>query len=275
MGRREHNIRAAGRPVRKPAARGGSGLAAPRRSCAWGLFAVAVPCLLCAIGQVGSSLERHGLELLERGEHALASEQLDRAVRLSRYWVGLTGWLMRAAPAGSLGWPGAAPETSYALGRALLQRGGASSTISAIEHFETALHGNPNLWPAHANLATVRQGLGHPQAALEALQRAIDILVIRADGAPAPVEPERVLADLHFQQGVVLESLPDKRCEGGSCKPHALDAYQRALVHASDHARASAAAKRLGSSTGSPALHDERRGRGGADGADAPAVSEG
>ena len=61
----------------------------------------------------------------------------------------------------------------------------ATAAAQAVPPLEDAVRGNPSLWPAHANLATIYSGFGDRLRALGALQRAIDILVIRADGAPA------------------------------------------------------------------------------------------
>ena len=139
--------------------------------------------------------------------------------------------------------------------RQLLRRPPPHSWPSASE----ASHGRRAVCrPAHADLARLHNSLNDPFAALEALQKAIDILVIRADGAPAPAEPDQVLAALHHLQGELLEALPGERCEGGSCAAHALQAYQRALAHNGEHAQASAAVRRLEETQQQGSEADER-----------------
>ena len=63
-------------------------------------------------------------------------------------------------------WSGLSPNSEYAAGRAVLESRG--EVLAAIDHFDAAIRGNPNLWPAHANLAAVQAGLGDVMAALEA-----------------------------------------------------------------------------------------------------------
>ena len=91
--------------------------------------------------------------------------------------------------------PNSSPNPHPNLGTLqILQSGGgggddslavATAAAQAVPPLEDAVRGNPSLWPAHANLATIYSGFGDRLRALGALQRAIDILVIRADGAPA------------------------------------------------------------------------------------------
>merc|ERR1712113_290518 len=94
-------------------------------------------------------------------------------------------------------------------------------------------------------MGTVQQKLGEPLAALESLQKAVDILDLRADGAPAPAEPDQVLAALFFQQGTVLEMLPENGCDGGSCLAYALEAYRHAVEHVPTHTHARESVDRL------------------------------
>ena len=110
----------------------------------------------------------------------------------------------------------------------------AQAAAQAVPHLEDAVRGNPNLWPAHANLATIHGGFGDQLRALGSLQRAIDILIIRADGAPAPTEPDRVLADMHERQGQLLEAMPQEQCEGGSCAVHGCQGGHRAAQPRAD-----------------------------------------
>ena len=49
-----------------------------------------------------------------------------------------------------------------------------TAAAAAVTHLEEAVRGNPNLWPAHANLATIHGGFGDQLRALGSLQRAID-----------------------------------------------------------------------------------------------------
>jgi len=250
--------------ARKPAAKPKRAAPATRR-CRQAAYAalLAVACVGLA-SVAGAALEQQGLQLVE-SDAALAAERLAWAAHLSALGPAAAGRLIHfAAPLigtqlSALCWSGLRPESSYALGRATLQilqapqsSGGGSGSASAATaaaqaapHLEDAVRGNPNLWPAHANLATVHSGLGEPLRALASLQRAIDILVIRADGAPAPAEPDRVLAALHARQGELLEGMSQELCEGGSCIAHALRAYQRAISHIGDHPLAKAGVERL------------------------------
>ncbi|EOD28873.1 hypothetical protein EMIHUDRAFT_234378 [Emiliania huxleyi CCMP1516] len=185
------------------------------------LVAVSLP---AALSLCGSRLERSGLLALEQGEPATAVAQLSRARQFAAY----SGAALLGRLPGGLLWSGLSPNSEYAAGRAVLESRG--EVLAAIDHFDAAIRGNPNLWPAHANLAAVQAGLGDVMAALEATlsacQRAIDILVIRADDAPAPADPGQALP----------------AC---SCLPHAADAYQRALANVAGHEGASAALERL------------------------------
>eukprot|EP00928_Gymnodinium_smaydae_P024554 TRINITY_DN19838_c0_g1_i1.p1 TRINITY_DN19838_c0_g1~~TRINITY_DN19838_c0_g1_i1.p1 ORF type:complete len:284 (-),score=29.21 TRINITY_DN19838_c0_g1_i1:37-834(-) len=212
---------------------------------------ISVSLLMLALpGVFGSRSEYRGLELLEGGEPALAVPYLRRALWFAESWH---TWTFSVAPSCYRilfgGWTSVAPDTVYALGRALLQISGeadSDNTLTDAEnYFKLAIVGNGNLWPAHANLATVQQRLGKPLSALESLQRAVDILDLRADGAPAPADPDQVLAALLFQQGNVLEMLPVDACKEGSCVQFALDAYRRALEHAPSHTRAKEYAERV------------------------------
>lgn len=254
---------------------------------------LAVACVgLAALA--GAALEHAGLRLVE-SDRAQAVRLLTWASQLSALGPAAAGNLVHHVPlvgprlAGAC-WSGLQPESSYALGHAMLQvavspnsnpkphpkpdphpnsnpnpnpnlcmlqilqsggggsgdsRAVATAAAQAVPPLEDAVRGNPSLWPAHANLATIYSGFGDRLRALGALQRAIDILVIRADGAPAPAEPDRVLADLHERQGQLLEAMPQEQCEGGSCAVHALRAYQRAVSHIGDHPAAKAAIERL------------------------------
>lgn len=218
----------------------------------WLWAIMSTPCVLLLIlpGFAGSHFEKRGLLLLEGGEPASAVPHLRRAQWIAASWHTWTASIGPSVSAAAFaGWTGVAPDTVYALGRALLQvGGGAVSTETLAEaagYFKLAILGNGNLWPAHANLATVQQRLGEPLAALESLRKAIDILDLKADGAPAPAEPDQVLAALFFQQGTVLEALPADGCDGGSCLTYALDAYRHAQEHAPSHDHAKDAVDRL------------------------------
>mmetsp|Transcript_30044 Transcript_30044/g.93849 ORF Transcript_30044/g.93849 Transcript_30044/m.93849 type:complete len:120 (+) Transcript_30044:602-961(+) len=85
----------------------------------------------------------------------------------------------------------------------------------------------------------------------------------------------QVLSDLHLMAGQLLERLPASRCSGGSCLPHAADAYQRALANVAGHEAASAALDRLAKLQPEAAPHHPvPAGEGGtADAAGAPAAS--
>merc|ERR1711924_508828 len=199
--------------------------------------------MLALPGFAGSHYERLGLTLLEGGEASLAVHHLRRAQWIAVSWH---AWTVSVGPSlfggPILGWKGVAPDTVYALGRAVLQVGGGSvsadTLAEAAGHFKLAILGNGNLWPAHANLATVQQKSGESAAALESLQKAIDILDLRADGAPAPADPDKGLASLLFQQGTVLEVLPADSCGDDSCLTYALGVYRRALQHDPSHTQA-------------------------------------
>ena len=126
------------------------------------LVAVSLP---AALSLCGSRLERSGLLALEQGEPATAVAQLTRA-RQSAAYSGAA--LLGRLPGGLLSvlWSGLSPNSEYAAGRAVLESRG--EVLAAIDHFDAAIRGNPNLWPAHANLAAVQAGLGDVMAALEA-----------------------------------------------------------------------------------------------------------
>jgi len=206
--------------------------------------------LLVLPGFAGSHFEKRGLIVLESGEAASAVPHLRRAQWIAASWHTWTASLGPSISAAAFaGWTGVAPDTVYALGRALLQVGGgaasAETLADAAGYFKLAILGNGNFWPAHANLAAVQQKLGEPVAALESLRKAIDILDLKADGAPAPADPDQVLASLFFQQGTVLEGLPANGCDGGSCLTYALEAYRHAQEHAPSHDHAQKAVDRL------------------------------
>ena len=173
---------AAKKPARKPK------LAAPeahrysRRAVSAVLLAVACVGLVAV---AGAALEQSGLPLVE-SDAALAARRLAWAAQLSALGPAAASRLIHRAPLigpqlAGLCWAGQRPESSYALGRAILQSGGSASAATAAAqaapHLEDAVRGNPSLWPAHANLATVHSGMGDPLRALESLQRAIDVLV--------------------------------------------------------------------------------------------------
>lgn len=216
----------------------------------WALMLLLCALLLIIPGFAGSHFEKRGLVLLEGGEAASAVHDLRRAQWIAASWHTCTASfgpsLSRAVFSG---WSGVAPDTVYALGRALLQIGGGAASAEALaeaaDYFKLAILGNGNLWPAHANLATVQHRLGEPLAALESLRRSIDILDLKADDAPAPAEPDRVIAALFVQQGMILEALPANGCDGGSCLTYALDAYRRAQDHAPTNVHAKEAVDRL------------------------------
>ena len=165
--------------ARKPAAKPKRAAPATRR-CRQAAYAalLAVACVGLA-SVAGAALEQQGLQLVE-SDAALAAERLAWAAHLSALGPAAAGRLIHfAAPLigtqlSALCWSGLRPESSYALGRATLQilqapqsSGGGSGSASAATaaaqaapHLEDAVRGNPNLWPAHANLATVHSGLG-------------------------------------------------------------------------------------------------------------------
>ena len=123
------------------------------------LVAVSLP---AALSLCGSRLERSGLLALEQGEPATAVAQLTRARQFAAY----SGAALLGRLPGGLLWSGLSPNSEYAAGRAVLESRG--EVLAAIRHFDAAIRGNPNLWPAHANLAAVQAGLGDVMAALEA-----------------------------------------------------------------------------------------------------------
>ena len=127
-----------------------------------------------------------------------------------------------------------AAQASFFLGMVLQDEGDAQK---AVEAYGFAVVLDPNAWAALANLGSVlHDQLGNHDEALEAYNKAYEILTEVATPTDPPAEPRFILSQLQYRIGLCLTHDPNRKCaladnpeNSVSCKEMATHAFSLAV----------------------------------------------
>lgn len=127
-------------------------------------------------------------------------------------------------------------QSSFFLGMVLQDEG---EPRKAVDAYGYAVVLDPKAWAALANLGSVlHDQLGSHDEALEAYNKAYEILTELEDPTDAPEEPRFILSQLQYRIGLCLTHDPDRKCAlaadpetAVSCKEMATHAFSLAVQY--------------------------------------------
>jgi tetratricopeptide (TPR) repeat protein len=131
---------------------------------------------------------------------------------------------------------GIASQSSFFLGMVLQDEG---EPRKAVDAYGYAVILDPKCWAALANLGSVlHDQLGNHDEALEAYNKAYEILTEVEDPTDAPEEPRFILSQLQYRIGLCLTHDPGRKCalatdptKAVSCKEMATHAFSLAVQY--------------------------------------------
>jgi tetratricopeptide (TPR) repeat protein len=133
-----------------------------------------------------------------------------------------------------------ASQSSFFLGMVLQDEG---EPTQAVEAYGSAVMLDPNHWAAWANLGSVlHDQLSNHDDALEAYNKAYEVLTESENPTDAPAEPRYILSQLQYRIGLCLTHDPNRKCalatdpdKPVSCKEMATHAFSLAVKYDADN----------------------------------------